>query len=75
MTVGPTVGGPEAARPAFRAVRRLVDQLGLRDVLDGHDRRPRGRRRGGRHPGPAVGPRLFGPRPELPPALSAAVLT
>ena len=30
MTVGPTDGGPEAARPAFRAVRALVDQLGLR---------------------------------------------
>jgi PLP dependent protein len=29
MTVGPTVGGPEAARPGFRAVRRLVDELGL----------------------------------------------
>ena len=29
MTVGPTEGGPEAARPGFRAVRRLVDGLGL----------------------------------------------
>ncbi len=29
MTVGPTDGGPEAARPGFRAVRRLVDELGL----------------------------------------------
>ena len=29
MTVGPTSGGPEAARPGFRAVRRLVDELGL----------------------------------------------
>ena len=29
MTVGPTAGGPDAARPAFRAVRRLVDELGL----------------------------------------------
>jgi pyridoxal phosphate enzyme (YggS family) len=29
MTVGPTVGGPEAARPGFRLVRRLVDELGL----------------------------------------------
>ena len=29
MTVGPTVGGPEAARPGFRAVRRLLDSLGL----------------------------------------------
>jgi uncharacterized pyridoxal phosphate-containing UPF0001 family protein len=29
MTVGPTEGGPEAARPGFRAVRMLVDQLHL----------------------------------------------
>jgi pyridoxal phosphate enzyme (YggS family) len=29
MTVGPTEGGPAAARPAFVAVRRLVDELGL----------------------------------------------
>jgi pyridoxal phosphate enzyme (YggS family) len=29
MTVGPTVGGAEAARPAFRLVRRLCDTLRL----------------------------------------------
>ena len=29
MTVGPTEGGPEAARPGFRAVRALLDRLGL----------------------------------------------
>jgi pyridoxal phosphate enzyme (YggS family) len=29
MTVGPTTGGAEAARPGFRAVRRLVDELRL----------------------------------------------
>jgi len=29
MTVGPTQGGPEAARPGFRAVRALLDRLGL----------------------------------------------
>lgn len=29
MTVGPTDGGPEAARPGFRAVRSAVDRLGL----------------------------------------------
>jgi len=29
MTVGPTSGGPEAARPGFRAVRSLCDTLGL----------------------------------------------
>ena len=29
MTVGPTEGGPEAARPGFRTVRSLVDRLDL----------------------------------------------
>lgn len=29
MTVGPTEGGPVAARPGFRAVRAAVDRLGL----------------------------------------------
>jgi len=29
MTVGPTDGGPEAARPGFRSVRALLDRLGL----------------------------------------------
>jgi PLP dependent protein len=29
MTVGPTEGGAEAARPGFRVVRSLVDELGL----------------------------------------------
>lgn len=29
MTVGPTDGGPEAARAGFRAVRQAVDRLGL----------------------------------------------
>ena len=29
MTVGPTEGGAEAARPGFRQVRALVDELGL----------------------------------------------
>lgn len=29
MTVGPTVGGPTAAREGFRAVRSAVDRLGL----------------------------------------------
>jgi hypothetical protein len=29
MTVGPTIGGAEASRPAFRAVRQLCDELGL----------------------------------------------
>lgn len=29
MTVGPTAGGPEAARAGFRAVRALVDRLAL----------------------------------------------
>jgi PLP dependent protein len=35
MTVGPTHGGPEAARPGFRIVRRLVDDLGLRQCSMG----------------------------------------
>jgi uncharacterized pyridoxal phosphate-containing UPF0001 family protein len=35
MAVGPTVGGPEAARPTFRAVRSLVDRLGLRQCSMG----------------------------------------
>lgn len=35
MTVGPTEGGPEAARPGFRAVRRLVDELGLAECSMG----------------------------------------
>jgi pyridoxal phosphate enzyme (YggS family) len=29
MTVGPTLGGPEAARHGFATVRRLTDELGL----------------------------------------------
>jgi pyridoxal phosphate enzyme (YggS family) len=29
MTVGPTEGGPEAARAGFRLVRRVCDELGL----------------------------------------------
>ncbi len=29
MTVGPTTGGPEAARPGFRLVRALCEELGL----------------------------------------------
>ena len=68
MTVGPTIGGPEAARPAFRSVRRLVDQLGLRtcsmgmsDDLEVAVQEGSTRVR--------VGTALFGPRP------SADVLT
>jgi uncharacterized pyridoxal phosphate-containing UPF0001 family protein len=30
MTIGPTDGGPEAARSGFRDVRALLDRLGLR---------------------------------------------
>ncbi|MEM9517404.1 MAG: YggS family pyridoxal phosphate-dependent enzyme [Actinomycetota bacterium] len=29
MTIGPTHGGPEAARPAFARVRAMVDEFGL----------------------------------------------
>jgi uncharacterized pyridoxal phosphate-containing UPF0001 family protein len=35
MTVGPTTGGPEAARPGFRQVRELVDRLGLAECSMG----------------------------------------
>ena len=35
MTVGPTVGGAEAAREGFRAVRSLADRLGLAIVSMG----------------------------------------
>ncbi len=35
MTVGPTEGGPEAARPGFRLVRSLCDELGLRSCSMG----------------------------------------
>jgi uncharacterized pyridoxal phosphate-containing UPF0001 family protein len=35
MTVGPTDGGPEAARQGFRAVRSLVDRLGLAECSMG----------------------------------------
>ena len=35
MTVGPTEGGPEAARAGFRAVRAAADRLGLRVVSMG----------------------------------------
>ena len=51
MTVGPTEGGPEAAVPGSGpcgARRRARPD----DVLDGHDRRPRRRRRRGHHRGP-----------------------
>jgi uncharacterized pyridoxal phosphate-containing UPF0001 family protein len=35
MSVGPTDGGPEAARPGFRAVRALVERLGLAECSMG----------------------------------------
>lgn len=35
MTVGPTGGGAESARAGFRAVRELVDQLGLAECSMG----------------------------------------
>jgi pyridoxal phosphate enzyme (YggS family) len=35
MTVGPTHGGPEAARRGFALVRSLADQLGLRECSMG----------------------------------------
>jgi len=35
MAVGPTVGGPEAARPGFRRLRRMADEMGLGTVSMG----------------------------------------
>lgn len=35
MAVGPTDGGPEAARPMFRATRALADRLGLTECSMG----------------------------------------
>lgn len=35
MTVGPTVGGPAAARAGFRLVRSMVDRLGLAECSMG----------------------------------------
>lgn len=35
MTVGPTEGGPEAARPGFEAVRAAVDRYGLAECSMG----------------------------------------
>lgn len=35
MTIGPTGGGAEAARPAFRLLRRLVDEHGLTECSMG----------------------------------------
>jgi PLP dependent protein len=67
MTVGPTVGGPEAARAGFRAVRALTDELGLTvcsmgmsDDLDVAVEEGSTQVR--------VGTALFGPRPDDPPA-------
>jgi pyridoxal phosphate enzyme (YggS family) len=63
MSVGPTTGGPEAARAGFRHVRSLVDALGLRtcsmgmsDDLEVAIEEGSTRVR--------LGTALFGPRPE-----------
>lgn len=65
MTVGPTSGGPEAARAGFRIVRRLADELGLStcsmgmtDDLEVAIEEGSTRVR--------VGTALFGPRPQGP---------
>jgi pyridoxal phosphate enzyme (YggS family) len=65
MTVGPTEGGAEAARPGFRVVRSLVDELGLvtcsmgmTDDLDVAVEEGTTRVR--------LGTALFGPRPARP---------
>ena len=51
MTVGPTGGDSEAARPGFRRCARAGRRTRPRRVLDGDVRRPRRRRRGGQHRG------------------------
>ena len=61
-------GRPDRRRPGGRRGRRSRGRararrrLGLRDVLDGDERRPRGRRRGRLHPGPRSAASCFGPR-------------
>ena len=51
MTVGPTEGGPAAARARLPGGPRADDAAGSAGVLDGDDGRPRGRRRGGQYAG------------------------
>ena len=63
MTVAPLADDPEDVRPVFRRLRELRDQLraavplgadgGWARAFDGHERRLRGRYRGGRHADPA----------------------
>lgn len=64
MTVGPTEGGPEAARPGFRAVRTLLDRLGLGVLSMGMtDDLEVAVQEGSTQV--RVGSALFGPRPPL----------
>lgn len=65
MTVGPTHGGPEAARPGFREVRSLVDRLGLRICSMGmSDDLEIAVQEGSTQV--RIGSALFGPRPPMP---------
>jgi pyridoxal phosphate enzyme (YggS family) len=64
MTVGPTEGGPQAARPGFRQVRALVDRLGLRTCSMGmSDDLEVAVEEGSTQV--RVGSALFGPRPPM----------
>ena len=68
MTVGPTEGGPEAARPAFRAVPAAVDRLGLRTCSMGMTDDLEVAVAGGHHPGPPRDGAVRPPRAERPTA-------
>lgn len=69
MTIGPTGGGPEAARPCFRLLRSLVDEhglsvcsMGMSDDLEVAVEEGSTEVR--------VGTAIFGPRPPLEPQVS-----
>src|SRR5262249_44733141 len=62
MAVGPTKGGPDAAKPAFEAVRDLADRLGLAERSMGMTADLEVAVRAGSTM-VRVGSALFGPRP------------
>jgi pyridoxal phosphate enzyme (YggS family) len=62
MAVGPTAGGPEAAKPAFEAVRDLADRLGLAERSMGMTADLEVAVRAGSTM-VRIGSALFGPRP------------
>lgn len=63
MTVGPTSGSPEDARPGFRVVRRLTDELGLEECSMGMTADLRVAVEEG-STSVRLGTALFGPRPD-----------